>query len=111
MNFPILFLRLFPVSLVTVVGSSMYPTYKANQRLIVVGAVFAKFHTKDVIVFFEPIRKRILVKRITKMQQNKFFVEGDNPSKSTDSNQFGWIDKKNILAKVIYPKTSYNSKQ
>lgn len=111
MNLPVLLLRIFPLLVVSVMGSSMHPTYKENQRLIVLNIIFVKLHIKDVIVFYEPIRKRILVKRVTKMQQNKFFVEGDNPNKSTDSNQFGWVDKKNVLAKVIYPKTRYNSKQ
>ena len=45
---------------------------------------------------------RFFIKRITKIDGEKYFVSGDNEKDSMDSRRFGWIEKKDILGKVIY---------
>ena len=44
---------------------------------------------------------KYLVKRITKVDGEKYFVSGDNKNDSLDSREFGWISKGDILGKVI----------
>ena len=47
-------------------------------------------------------REKYIIKRITKADRGKFFVEGDNKNESTDSKDFGWVLKKEIFGKVIF---------
>lgn len=42
-----------------------------------------------------------MVKRIKKVKMNEFEVEGDNISQSTDSRNFGPIQKNEIIGKVV----------
>jgi hypothetical protein len=44
------------------------------------------------------------IKRLVKVSDHKIYVEGDNSLSSTDSRQFGWINKSTILASVIWPR-------
>lgn len=65
---------------------------------------------KDVIVFEKS--GDYFVKRVTDMKEDstsprlrgasKYFLEGDNKKESIDSRKFGWIDRKNIIGKVVY---------
>ena len=46
-----------------------------------------------IVLFYHPSQKNlVLIKRCHKSKGDRFWVEGDNPSKSTDSRHFGWID-------------------
>jgi len=45
---------------------------------------------------------KFLIKRISKIDGEKYFVSGDNKKDSMDSRRFGWILKKDIIGKVIY---------
>ena len=54
----------------------------------------------DVVVF--EINQDYYIKRISKIEDSKYFLEGDNKKESTDSRKFGWVDKKNIVGKVVY---------
>lgn len=38
----------------------------------------------------------------TSQNDNEYFVAGDNPNSSTDSRTFGFMNKDNILGKVIF---------
>lgn len=71
---------------------------------------FRKPKTGDVIVIrlnllkgstFTQKGETYIIKRIEKIDKDKIFVVGDNEKESVDSRKFGWIDKKNILGKVI----------
>jgi phage repressor protein C with HTH and peptisase S24 domain len=46
------------------------------------------------------------VKRIERIEDNKIFVIGDNLRMSTDSRHFGWLEPKEVIARVIWPKVS-----
>lgn len=54
----------------------------------------------DVIVFDKS--GDYFVKRVAEIKDSKFFLEGDNKKESIDSRKFGWIDKKDIVGKVVY---------
>ncbi|MFZ1249810.1 MAG: nickel-type superoxide dismutase maturation protease [Candidatus Saccharimonadales bacterium] len=83
-----------------VVGKSMWPVLDPEQ--IVVALRRRKYQEEDVIVLWHNGREKI--KRIRLIDNGKFDVRGDNPSKSTDSRQFGLIEKGDILGKVIWPR-------
>ena len=68
--------------------------------------LFKNPKVEDVIVLK---RQKYIIKRITKEDRGKFFVEGDNKKESTDSRDFGWVFKKEIFGKVIYHFSSLKS--
>lgn len=83
-----------------VVGDSMRPTYR-NGQTILVG------HTRnrregDVVVAY--MDRREVLKRITKIENGKVFLEGDNKNSSTDSRVHGWLQDRHVVAKVVWPK-------
>ena len=89
--------RLFIVR--RVVGNSMLPTLKPNQ--IVVGTKPKITLGSLVIVSY---KDKEIVKRLTKIDGNKVYIIGDNPAQSSDSRSFGWINKNDLLASVIWPR-------
>ncbi|MDO8637943.1 MAG: S26 family signal peptidase, partial [Candidatus Daviesbacteria bacterium] len=61
---------------------------------------FYKLKVGDLVVFKKD--RKEMVKRIQKIDDRCIFVIGDNPKESTDSRHFGWIDKKEIMGKIIW---------
>lgn len=54
----------------------------------------------DVVVFER--NKDYYIKRVSKAESEKYFLEGDNKKESIDSKKFGWISKQQIIGKVVY---------
>lgn len=96
--------NILPVKKYKISGKSMSPLLKPGNVVLTIQylPIFLKPKTEDIIVCKSPGAGRILVKRITKIENNKYFVEGDNRTASTDSRQFGLIDKTDIIGKVIF---------
>jgi nickel-type superoxide dismutase maturation protease len=86
-----------------VLGHSMEPQLK-NQNTILVSSFPYLFKSPKIndIVAFEDKKRNIMIKRITRIRNNKFFLAGDNKKDSFDSRNFGEISKNQILGKVIY---------
>ena len=61
----------------------------------------SKPKVNDLVIVFDPRDGRILVKRITKIDKNEYFVAGDNKTKSVDSRTFGSLKRRDIIGKVI----------
>jgi len=70
-------------------------------QLVVATSWFRKLHPGQVVIIRR--NNRELVKRIERIEDNKVFVIGDNLAASTDSRQFGWLDYRFIVARVIRP--------
>lgn len=101
-----------------VLGYSMEPTFRQGQTLLVssIPYLFQKPKVDDVIVIKDPQTGRLLLKRISKVRPRRstasqpvrlageeaYFVSGDNPNHSRDSNSFGALPKGAILGKVIF---------
>ena len=49
----------------------------------------------------DPRDDKVLIKRITKIEDKSYFVQGDNKNASTDSRVFGMIRRSAIIGKVI----------
>ncbi len=78
----------------------MIPTLKPGQDVLVL-CWFYRLKIGDLVAFNKNGKE--MIKRIKQMSSDRgIFVQGDNESESTDSRNFGWIDKKNIIGKVIY---------
>lgn len=85
-------------------GSSMSPTYNEGDRLFVshIPYLLSPPKTNDVVIVKDPRTSRLLLKRITKIKSDAYFVTGDNPKVSTDSRTFGEVARKSIIGKVLF---------
>ncbi len=79
----------------------MEPTFLNGSFLLVSSIPYLLIKPKvgDIIAFKKD--DKIFIKRIVKINGEKYFVKGDNKNDSLDSRKFGWIEKKEIVGKVI----------
>jgi len=86
-----------------VVGTSMEGTLKEGDLI-----TYKKLNPKnidleigDIVVASHPkTKKKLIIKRIHRIYQNKFDLRGDNSYASTDSREFGLIELDLIIGKV-----------
>lgn len=80
----------------------MQPTLCPGQIVIVSNMpyLFTKPKIGDIVAV--KIKNTVLIKRIKKIKGEKYFLRGDNQIDSFDSYQFGWVEKKYLLGKVIF---------
>ncbi|NEP11912.1 MAG: nickel-type superoxide dismutase maturation protease [Symploca sp. SIO2C1] len=87
-----------------VVGISMLPLLLPGDEVLVDRWAYRRSlpASNDVVVITPPDRSDIrLIKRVVAVHQNgACFVQGDNPSQSTDSRVFGWVEPHFILGRV-----------
>ena len=80
----------------------MFPSLKEND------IVFFKKYTKNIsllhvgqiVIFHHPLKNIRLIKRIKNVNKNSIEVFGDNIEYSEDSNNFGLINKENVIGIV-----------
>lgn len=81
----------------------MEPTIKNGQVILISSLPYLISNPKvgEIIAFSlaRPGLKRLIVKRIRKINIDKYLVKGDNKK---DSKEYGWIERKEIIGKVIY---------
>ncbi len=79
----------------------MTPTLKPKSSVISFNwyYLFKEAKANDIVV--AKVDSRLIIKRITKVNGQKVWLEGDNRKESTDSRNFGWINNKQLLGKVI----------
>lgn len=80
----------------------MVPNIYEREEVITLSYFFSEPKVGDVIVFRHIVPPFIFCKRIKKVTHDKVWVEGDNRKRSIDSRKFGFVDKKNIVGKVIF---------
>ncbi len=78
----------------------MAPTLTQGQ--LVIARRVSNLEPGDVVIVSHDGLEKI--KRIEKRQGNLIYLLGDNPSASTDSRTFGWVQEADIVAKVVWPK-------
>jgi len=77
----------------------MYPYLTFNQKVLGFHW-FQELKVNDVVVITH--KKKLIIKRIMKVNKTDLWVEGDNKNESTDSRLFGWINTSKVVAKVMY---------
>ncbi|MEK7573403.1 MAG: S26 family signal peptidase [Patescibacteria group bacterium] len=89
---------LFPLLKFRIEENSMSPFLNQGDLVII-------FRTKNVkktdVVVFEK-DEDFYIKRVSKLEDSRYFLEGDNKKESKDSRKFGWIPKQQIVGKVVY---------
>ena len=80
-------------------GISMMPTL--NQGNLVIALRTKKYQVGDIIIFTH--NSLDIIKRISSISGDSFQVIGDNPKHSTDSRNFGSINRPDIIGRVIWP--------
>ena len=68
-----------------------FKKYKKNISLLNVG---------QIVIFHHPLKNIRLIKRIKNVNKNSIEVFGDNIECSEDSNNFGLINKENVIGIV-----------
>ena len=83
-------------------GHSMSPFLKDKDLIIAsyIPFFFKNPKINDVVVV--KYDNKILVKRVKKIKENKYFIKGDNKNDSWDSSSFGLVKKKDILGKFLF---------
>ncbi len=74
----------------------MLPRYKPGISVITFNW-FYKPKLGDVVV--AKVEKKLIIKRIQKIEKSKILLKGDNKK---DSKEFGWIEKVDIIGRVIF---------
>ncbi len=78
----------------------MVPALKPGDYILV-STWFRCISTGNMVVFKYPKSGMLLVKRISRINGEEYYVLGDNLPKSQDSREFGWIERRDIIGKVI----------
>jgi phage repressor protein C with HTH and peptisase S24 domain len=81
-------------------GASMLPDFKHGQ--IVLGWGYGKLKIGDTVILVHQGLEKI--KRVSVIEGDKLYLLGDNSPQSTDSRQFGWIDRAHVVARVVWPR-------
>jgi phage repressor protein C with HTH and peptisase S24 domain len=81
-----------------IVGRSMAPTLVPGQTVVAVRK--ARPYTGSLVIIRHNGREKI--KRVHRVKHGLVYVAGDNPSSSTDSRHFGWLETKAIVAVVVW---------
>lgn len=56
----------------------------------------------DVVLAVHPYRSGVKVlKRVTAIENDRYFLSGDNPEESTDSRTLGTFARKDIVGKIV----------
>lgn len=79
----------------------MSPTFSQEDSVLVssIPFLFGKPKIGDIVVFEK--YNRLYVKRIQTIDNEKYFLVGDNKNDSQDSRRFGSVEQKQIRGKVI----------
>jgi len=83
---------------VRVHGDSMWPTLKDGQIVDAIQQTNAKLG--DIVVVKHPLKNATVIKRISRLDGDEIFLEGDNPDPlgSEDSHNFGTVPLSSIIA-------------
>jgi phage repressor protein C with HTH and peptisase S24 domain len=91
---------IYAFPLARVYEDSMLPTLHNGD--IIVCSRFFNFDVSGVYVFTSADGEHYVIKRLTEIKGNSLYFLGDNPPKSWDSRDYGYIDKKRVRFKAIF---------
>lgn len=79
----------------------MVPSLRPGALVVATG-LYKTLRIGDVVIIRHDGLEK--VKRLARIDNDRIYVLGDNPSASTDSRHFGWLSTKVITAKIIWPR-------
>lgn len=91
---------MFPILRYRVKGRSMLPEFREGDYLIV--NRLGKLKKGDAVVLKHPKTNELILKRISWIKDEKYYVLGDNKKQSTDSRSFGYVERQMIVGKVMF---------
>lgn len=77
----------------------MFPSLKNGDIILCMKPFFGKVFINDIVVFNHKI-EGLMIKQITSIDDKGYFLKGSTPY-SIDSSIFGYLQKKDILYKMI----------
>lgn len=79
----------------------MQPTLPEGSEVLVssIPYFFTSPKKGDIVAF--KLYGKILIKRIKMRKSEKYYLVGDNGTDSLDSKKLGWVDRKEIMGKII----------
>jgi len=80
----------------------MVPTLKPGQ-LVVLAGVHTLRVGDIVMVRHDGLEK---IKRISQLKDGNVYLLGDNPAASTDSRDFGWVARNQVIGTLLWPRYS-----
>ena len=99
----------FLIPMYIVEGNSMIPTFNKGDILITKRLFNKTLQVSEVYVFKgkKYTDKQYVIKRLTVLDERGYcYFTGDNPDESFDSRHYGYVNPKEVIAKVIWKKES-----
>jgi phage repressor protein C with HTH and peptisase S24 domain len=94
-----------PVFVLKISGNSMRP-FAMDGDYAISTRVFLRPRIGEVIILTSPNDGKMMIKRVKSVSrtdgEQRYFVEGDNRIRSTDSNTFGSIGRRDVIGKVLF---------
>lgn len=113
----VLIVKMFVFSIMWVEGTSMMPTLEDGKIVPVYKLAYVEKRPQinDIIIAIEPITNKHVIKRIIGvpgmpvtyqdktlyLQEDEYFIKGDNTDNSVDSRSYGPIKADRIIGKVL----------
>ena len=90
------------IMFLTVNGRSMFPTLVEGDNLWSVRSYLCTIRVGDIVVA-KPYEcdNKLVIKRVHRIENGYYYILGDNADESYDSRNYGWVSKKEIVAKVM----------
>ncbi len=89
------------LSRIRIHGVSMEPSLLHGSYVLAsaIPYLFSQPKPNDIVIAQLKNEKKYIIKRIGKVDQDIYFLVGDN---SSNSLEVGWVERKQIMGKVIY---------
>lgn len=78
----------------------MYPSLKDGEIIFCIKPFFRTFVIGDIVIFRDK-NEGLMVKEVTKINSNGYYVKGTSPY-SIDSTVFGYLQEKELLYKMLF---------
>ncbi len=89
-----------PIRIFRVAERSMEPTIHSGAYVLA-NCLKPKVRPGDIVVIRYPKEGIIMVKRVSSINGDEVFIQGDNPKESLDSRHFGAVKSGDVIGKVI----------
>lgn len=77
------------------------PSIEEGDFVIGMSYLFFKPQIGHIVIAMDSKGGRTILKRVIRVEGHRYWLEGDNTVISVDSRVFGWVDRLNIVARVV----------